>query len=223
MGHSAHRLWIGLMPILTVVLPALAAAEPLPVRVLGPDGAGVAGMVVYLEPRGAVDPSPPASPAGPVLEIAQQDRRFVPYVGVIRRGEAVRFTNHDDITHHVYSFNGPARFSFHIRPGEENRLADFDTAGIIAMGCNVHDWMSGYLLVLDTPYHARTGAEGMARLEAPAGDYRLTAWHPQLQEQALERTVTLPAEGPVTLTLSRPLEEIPRQQGLDDFDFLERY
>lgn len=218
MGYGA-RYWL---LCLALGFPAALPATPLQVRVVDHQGGGVAGVVVYLEPR---EPAAMPSPAdGPPLEIAQDERRFAPYVGVIRAGQPVLFTNHDDITHHVYSFNGPARFSFHIRPGEENRLDEFDTAGVIAMGCNIHDWMSGYLLVLDTPYHGRTEAGGQARLEAPAGEYRLTAWHPQMrEEESLDTVVSLPSGGAVELRLTRPMAEIPRQEGLDDFDFLERY
>jgi hypothetical protein len=50
---------------------------------------------------------------------------------------------------------------------------------VITLGCNIHDWMLGFILVVATPYFARTDAGGTARLrDLPAGAYELRAWHP---------------------------------------------
>lgn len=69
----------------------------------------------------------------------------------------------------------------------------FDKSGVVTLGCNIHDQMVGWVLVLDTPYYAQTSASGQAALSAvPAGRYRLRTWHARLPagapvpEQALE-------------------------------------
>ena len=67
-----------------------------------------------------------------------------------------------------------------------------------ALGCNIHDWMLAYILVVDTPWFTKADAQGNAVLaELPAGRYRLVVWHPRLTdaEAALQREVRLAAEG----------------------------
>ena len=204
-----------------LLIPLACGAAPLHVQVVDPSGLGVEDVVVYLE--GEDLPSPAAAPAP--LEIRQEARRFAPYLGTVQRGEPVLFSNRDNITHHIYSFNGPSRFSFTLRPEEETLVEDFGEAGVIAMGCNIHDWMSGYLLVLNTPWFTHTGPEGRAAFDGlPPGSYRAFAWHPQMREAGPPSAVfSMPYNGELRLQLSRPLDEIPRQEALDDFDFLEAY
>ena len=52
----------------------------------------------------------------------------------------------------------------------------FETLGVVTLGCNIHDWMLGYIVVLDTPYVAQSGTSGDARLLAPPGRYTLQVW-----------------------------------------------
>ena len=207
--------------ILLAALPILVQAEPLQVRITDVEGKPVGSVVVYLQNH--------ATAALPQEqhhhEIEQQDKMFAPYVSVVRKQEAVVFTNHDDITHHVYSFNGPARFDFRLKPGESDSVIDFSEAGVIAMGCNIHDWMSGYVMVVDTPFYAVTNAEGLALFaDVPASEYHLVAWHPQMaRDEVADRHVVIPAENPINLQLTQPMAPIPSQKSLDDFDFLEDY
>ena len=78
----------------------------------------------------------------------------------------------------------------------------FDRPGIVAIGCNIHDWMLGYIYVAETPYLARTGADGRARLEGlPAGRYVVRVWHPRMEgpEEATTRAVSLDRTGAAEL------------------------
>ena len=53
------------------------------------------------------------------------------------------------------------------------------------IGCNIHDQMTAWVVIVDTPFHGRTGADGQLRLDGvPAGSYKLRAWHPNLPEGA---------------------------------------
>jgi len=203
-----------------LLLPLAASPASLSVQLNGADGAGVEGVIVYLDGVSA-----PAAPAAAPLEIHQRGKRFTPYLGVVARDTDVVFINDDDITHHVYSFNGPSRFSFVLEPGETNDQQRFDENGVMAMGCNIHDWMSGYLLVLDNPWFASTDAGGHALITGvPPGRYRLTAWHPQLQEPAAPAVmVEVSGDVEAALRLTAPMAAIPTQEDLNDFDFLEDY
>ena len=112
------------------------------------------------------------------------------------------FPNKDDVRHHVYSFSPAKRFELPLYAGTPAAPVVFDRPGIVAIGCNIHDWMLGYLYVAETPYLARTGADGRARLEnLPAGRYVVRVWHPRMEgtEEATARTVSLERPGAVEL------------------------
>ncbi len=207
--------------ILLAALPVLGQAEPLQVRIVDVEGMPVSNVVVYLQNH-ATAAIPQASRKH---EIEQTDKKFAPYVSVVRQQEAVVFTNHDDITHHVYSFNGPARFDFRLQPDASDSVAEFAEPGVIAMGCNIHDWMSGYVMVVDTPFYAVTNEQGLAIFaDVPASDYHLVAWHPQMaKDEVADRHVVVPAPSDINLQLTQPMAPIPSQKSLDDFDFLEGY
>ena len=96
--------------IALAALPFLGQAEPLQVRVVDVEGKPVGNAVIYLQNHEtAAMPHEPHN-----HEIEQGDKKFAPYVSVVRKQEEIVFTNHDDITHHVYSFNAPARFDFRL-------------------------------------------------------------------------------------------------------------
>ena len=109
-------------------------------------------MVVYLQPED--DISLPFNEQ--IVEVGQFDRSFTPYISVMQLGNKVIFKNKDDITHHIYSPIGDNKFSFKISAGESQIKRDFQQTGEVAMGCNIHDWMSGYLLIVDTPLFGKT-------------------------------------------------------------------
>jgi hypothetical protein len=207
--------------LVLAALPVLARAEPLQVRVVDVEGNPVGNVVVYLQNhQTAAMPREPHN-----YEIEQRDKKFAPYVSVVRQQEHIVFTNHDDITHHVYSFNAPARFDFRLQPGESNNVMDFTEPGVIAMGCNIHDWMSGYVMVVDTPFYSLTNEDGLATFaNVPTNEYHLKAWHPQMAKDELaEQHLVMPVNAQIKLQLTQPMAPIPSQKSLDDFDFLEGY
>ena len=83
--------------------------------------------------------------------------------------------------------------------GVLNTLAPkyFDVSGIVTLGCNIHDWMIAYLIVVPTPWFAKSGDDGTAQIKAPAGRYRLQLWHPRL---------ATPVSAEITLTEGSPLQ-----------------
>ncbi|MDZ7829673.1 MAG: hypothetical protein U5K33_09385 [Halofilum sp. (in: g-proteobacteria)] len=93
----------------------------------------------------------------------------------------MRFPNSDETRHHVYSFSEAKTFELQLYAARDADPVVFDRAGVVTLGCNIHDWMLGYLLVLDTPAFDRTGNEGRARCPiCPPGRYRVELWHPRL-------------------------------------------
>lgn len=133
--------------------------------------------------------------------VDQVNKEFVPYVTVVRVGTLVRFPNRDNIRHHVYSFSPAKRFELPLYSGKAAAPVVFDKPGIVVMGCNIHDWMVGYVYVTETPYFGKTERNGSVQLHGlPAGDYRIQIWHPEMDipEQATARAEHLDEQATVS-------------------------
>ncbi|WP_434362272.1 hypothetical protein NF212_18695 [Parasalinivibrio latis] len=206
--------------LIAVLLSGSATASEF--RFLDTEGSPLSGVAVSMTQYGPSQQTPAPSP----LEIHQSERRFTPYISVIQRGTEVTFVNDDDISHHIYSALGPKKFSFRLKAGEKNRLHGFDHSGAISLGCNVHDWMSGHLLVVDTPYFGFTDNKGKTDFrDLPAGKYQLSVWHPQLEitGNSWKQDIQVPLKTPVTFHIPAEMSAVPEQRSLDDFDFLDNY
>ena len=205
------RAWVASMCLLAALqghsTPVEAAS--LSVSVSDPAGKPVEGAVVFLEATGR-QPAPAFAQTTWVMD--QIDKRFVPRVLVVPVGASVRFPNSDNIQHHVYSFADALRFELPLYAGTPAEPVRFPQAGVVTLGCNIHDWMRGYIVVVPTALFALTGADGIARIETvPAGPWRVMGWHPDVAGQS-------PASGPevkaadadmtaaVTLELKRKLQ-----------------
>ncbi len=179
-------------------------------------------MVVYVE---AVDHKITKKNSS-TLEVGQKYKSFTPYISVMQLGSDVRFNNKDNITHHIYSPVGDNKFSVKIRSGEQVMKTDFNTVGEVSMGCNIHDWMSGYLLIVDTPLFTKSDKNGDSEIiiDKP-GQYKVIVWHPQMDEpnNRIAKTITVNSTMEVSMQLSKPMFDIPTQQNEDDFDFLSDY
>lgn len=175
-------------------------------------GEPVADAVVSLIP---LDTPVPAAPANAQLEIAQQDQEFTPYVTVVQAGTRVVFPNRDSVQHHVYSLSKPKKFELPLyNPGQAESLV-FDLSGLVTIGCNIHDWMISHLVVVPTPWFAKSDAQGVVKITAPAGRYRLEIWHPRSTAAAArELTLTDQAAARETVTLIlKPDRRVRRASG----------
>ncbi|WP_372941114.1 hypothetical protein [Shewanella sp.] len=194
------------------------------ITVLNQQGQPAVDLVVYLQPQNEANLVVEFVPVK--AEVHQKDKRFSPYITVVQKGQEVAFVNQDDITHHIYSALGPKRFSFKLRNEQEQELILFEKSGHVSMGCNIHDWMSGHLLVVDTPFYAITDSQGQVVFDSlPEDDFTVQVWHPQLKltDNQQSQTFHLPQEHPLTITLEAEFDSIPKQQSLDEFEFLEGY
>lgn len=183
----------------------------------------VENIVVYLLPKQGSEHLPVNTT--PVV-IDQKDKKFAPYITVVQKGQSLNFVNKDDITHHIYSVSGENRFEFKIKENETKTSPMMSHTEEVAMGCNIHDWMSGYALVVDTPLFGKTDDQGQLALSVPEGEYQVIAWHPQLDVETNRFGKTVVINGDVStisLNLPKTLLPIPEQIGQDSFDFLEEY
>jgi len=122
----------------------------------------------------------------------QKGRTFVPHVLPIQAGTAVKFPNSDDIQHSVYSFSPAKTFQLPLYNGTPANRIVFATPGVVSLGCNIHDKMSGYIVVLDTPVFEKT--ELTVRVELrnlEPGKYTLHIWHPDMKEEPAAQTIPL--------------------------------
>ena len=187
-----------LFAITPLLLAAQAWAGDIVVTVTTPDGKPLPDAVVLIAARPG-DPKPAPSSA---LTMAQADKQFTPFVLVAPVGSVVEFPNLDKFRHHVYSFSKGNKFELALYGREEKRVVTFKTAGVAAIGCNIHDQMVAFIRVVDTPWAAKTGADGVARLaSAPEGSQRIDVWHPYAtaKDQTVTQTVSVSAE---TITIT---------------------
>ena len=157
--------------------PPLVAA-PLNVRVVDASGRPVRDAVVTLYPAGAARQP---HTAGRYV-VAQKGLQFRPFLTVVPVGADVSFPNLDPTKHHVYSFSAAKRFELKLFAKDQSRIVHFDKPGVVALGCNIHDQMSAFIVVTDSAWTARTNAQGIASFgDAPNAPARLTVWHPYLR------------------------------------------
>lgn len=115
---------------------------------------------------------------------------FVPHVLPVLAGTRVAFPNSDEVRHNVFSPSPAKRFNLGTYPRGVTKYVVFDKPGVIELLCNVHAEMSGYIVVLETPYVAHVAADGTYALKnLPQGAHDITAWREQLKEQRHQITV----------------------------------
>ena len=183
------RILFGLALIALAGNAALAQNE-IVATVVDDKGKPVADAVVVAVPAdGAM-----RLPARRDAVVDQVDKEFTPKVNAILVGTPVIFPNHDNVRHHVYSFSPAKRFELPLYAGVPAQPVVFDTPGVVVLGCNIHDWMVGYIYVSESPYFAKTRADGKAVIaDLPARSYVVRVWHPQLEggEATTKRGVDL--------------------------------
>lgn len=169
-----------LIVILLVAVHAVpVAAAPLSVRVVDARGRPVGDAVVTLRPVGVATRAP--TPNGS-YSVSQKDLQFHPFVLVVPVGANVSFPNRDATKHHVYSFSPAKRFELKLFARDQSRSVRFDKPGVVALGCNIHDGMTAFIVVTDSAWTARTNGQGVAQFaSAPNAPAQLVVWHPYLR------------------------------------------
>ncbi len=158
-------------------------------------GKGIKNVVVYLRARGA-EPTVPAK--NPVMD--QIDCRYVPHVLVVTEGTTVDMQSSDPVAHNVHSHAKKNEAPNWQIPGPGKALPlKLAKREAIKFTCDIHNWMTGYVFVVDNDYYAVTGYRdskgkwigsdsyeassdkgAFAIKDVPAGKYRIQAWHEEL-------------------------------------------
>jgi len=180
------------MRLLAALLATAAVSAPLfagtvEIRVQDPRGSIVRDAVVYAVPEGR---ALPLERKTAVMD--QKNRMFIPHVLAVQTGTAVRFPNSDDIRHHVYSFSPAKPFQLPLYKGTPANPVLFDRAGVVTLGCNIHDQMSAFIVIVDTPYFERTGGDGRATLrDVEPGKYVVHVWYPEMRDEPPPGNITI--------------------------------
>lgn len=182
--------------LLVLLLAWPVAGATIDVRVQDSRGGAVRDAVVYAVPEGR---SLPLMKKSAVMD--QKNRMFIPHVLPVQTGTAVRFPNSDDIRHHVYSFSPAKPFQLPLYKGTPANPEVFDKAGVVTLGCNIHDQMSAFIVIVDTPYFEKTPANGRVSLrDVDAGRYTLRVWYPDMRDEPKPQSITVTAGGRASAT-----------------------
>ncbi len=186
--------------VITMIVAALALAAH--AGTISGKVSGVAGeSVVYVDTiAGKTFPAPTQSPI-----IDQKGLLFQPHITAVQVGTTVEFLNSDSVAHNVFwtSVGGNKKLGHNLGtwPKGEKRPFKFDNPGAVALLCNVHPEMSGYVIVAPTPYFAVTDKSGEYKIEnVPDGSYTVTAWHEGAKNSSKPVTVSGDTKADFTLT-----------------------
>jgi plastocyanin len=113
--------------------------------------------------------------------IDQRKMAFIPHVVAVQQGTTVEFLNSDPVGHNVYwpSVSGNKKLAHNLGtwPKGDKKPFQFNDLGTASLLCNVHPEMSGYVVVVPTPYFAVTDKDGNFEIKnVPAGKYTLKTW-----------------------------------------------
>jgi plastocyanin len=171
-----RRLPVGLAWLLAV---SATAPQTLTLQAFDQRGLPVEGAVIEI--------APPTGSARPFAfpwrnAMAQHNLAFQPGTLIVPVGSDVAFPNLDSVRHSIYSFSKIARFQIDLYGRDQTRSQRFTVPGTVALGCNIHDKMRGYIRVVTTPFAAATDLNGLGKIDGlPPGAYRITIWHPRLR------------------------------------------
>lgn len=187
-----YRIWSLFISFYVLGFAQNLSAEQLFVMVASKAGKPVKDAVIYAISISASGKK--ASGPATTTIIDQVDKEFIGFVTPVRAGTAVNFPNHDEIRHHVYSFSPAKKFEIPLYKGMPPNPVVFNKEGVVILGCNIHDWMSAYIYVIDTPHFTTTDKDGKAPLELPPGSYEVQTWHPWLGGSAkpTSQRITVP-------------------------------
>jgi plastocyanin len=201
------------MAWLTAAAPAMATTVKL--QVSDQNGRPLADAVATLYPE-APDPAPARPAAAREHIVDQKNETFLPLVEIVPVGDSVMFRNSDRTRHHVYTFSPLATppFDFILKPNESSAPILLQKAGVIPVGCNIHDFMINYLFVTDSRWAAKSDDKGAATLvDVPPGAYTVKLWHPRLRPGAAQLAQPLTVGGEqASAALSMTVMAPPREE-----------
>jgi plastocyanin len=148
--------------------------------------------------------------------MTMRGKAFSPHVIVVPVGSTVDFPNEDPIFHNVFSLSPENRFDLDLYKRPKSGSWTFEHAGVTRVYCNIHPQMTAVVVVVDSPYFAKVGADGSFTLEGvPAGNYVLAAFHDRGGQGATPVVVT--ADGNTRAEVQLDARSFKKSSHLDKF------
>lgn len=127
------------------------------------------------------------------VEVDQANCMYSPRVKTAKSGQKVMIVNSDPILHNVHTYADTKTLFNRAQPkGSPPLEKEFskDDGSVIKFKCDVHPWMTGWLVVTENNHGAVTGDSGEFELKGvPAGKYTIQAWHEKFGPKTVEVTV----------------------------------
>jgi len=197
--------------MLVCVASLPARAGTLEITVLDPDGIPIADVAVYVT-RDGTNGTSLFSSATAVMD--QRDTQFVPHILIVQKGSTVEFPNSDVVAHHVYSFSKPNNFVLPLYKGDPHDPVTFVHDGIVTLGCNIHDHMLAYIVVVDTDVFGLTNDNGelTVSVDDAATDHTVSIWSPRIRDKGNALRQRASSGEKITFALRKGLRP-PRDEG----------
>lgn len=187
---------------------ALASAGNLVVSVIDKDGKPVQDAIVVVTT--ANKSVLPKAPLPSEASIVQEKMQFIPAVTLVPVGAKIRLSNNDPWNHHVRSSPAGAEqfnstkvgFDLMLEGKPEGKPAKtgeitLDKPGVVTanlLGCYIHGSMRGYIYVSESPWAAKTSAEGFTTFEnLPDGPAQVKVWQGDQLIDLAPQTTTIGA------------------------------
>ncbi len=217
------RIAKGSIPVLMILSCFASQAKNTTIRVLDVNKQPLANIVVYVEPEKKSTVIQPILSDRPIATMDQVNRQFLPHILVVNKDTKIDFPNSDKIKHHVYSFSSAKTFEIKLYRDKSSEPRLFDQVGEVILGCNIHDWMLGYVYVVDTPWFGTTDVQGNINFEVPEGKYTLKTWHPLFQEvdQSFSQIIDITSDSQFTVNVRAAMN--PQYSAYEEDDELDDY
>ena len=162
--------------------------------VVAGDKGELANVVVYIKPPAGKELSGD-DPKPAVLD--QKGCMYVPHVVVVEKGKTLMVKNSDAFLHNVHTMsldNNPVNFAMPMVDQNGKKVGPFTTAENVKVKCDVHPWMTAWIIVVDSPFYAVTSEDGTYKIDTKGladGDYELVFW----QEKYGQKTQKISVKG----------------------------
>ncbi len=127
------------------------------------------------------------------LEVDQKNCMYDPRVQVTVDGEEILIVNSDPTLHNVHTYSGTKTLFNQAQPkGSPAIKKTFkkDDGEIVKFKCDVHPWMTGWMLVNDNGFNGVTGTSGEFEIkDVPVGTYTLKSFQEHFGEKEIQVTV----------------------------------
>ena len=163
-------------------------------------GGNLVNAVVYISD---IKKGKKMDPVKVVLD--QKECEYHPHVLAFPVGSTVEILNPDGILHNIHSYSKVnAAFNMAQPKFKKSLTVKIDKPEMIHVQCDVHGWMSGWLVAVDNPYVGVTGNDGVVKLtDVPPGTYTVEIWHETLGKQTQKVTVKAKEDAKVAVEMAK--------------------